>query len=178
MAATEQEIKRTILLPVDNSANCERAFKWYLKRSMRPGDKLILLHVVQPDYAMPPDGFIVDTFAKTFDDSMNESIRLGKEVVERYAKMCKAENVPHTALLHADPDHGNAVVTVATKHGADLIVIATRGMGKARRTILGSVSHYVVHHASVPVLVVPPAKRSSRSFTAEVQETENELSVA
>jgi hypothetical protein len=34
-----------------------------------------------------------------------------------------------------------------------LIVIGTRGLGKIRRTFLGSVSDFVVHHADMPVLV-------------------------
>lgn len=34
-----------------------------------------------------------------------------------------------------------------------MIVTGTRGMGKVRRTILGSVSDYLVHHAHCPVVV-------------------------
>jgi len=33
------------------------------------------------------------------------------------------------------------------------IVVGTRGLGSVRRTILGSVSDYVVHHAHCPVIV-------------------------
>jgi len=44
-------------------------------------------------------------------------------------------------------------VTVATREKADYIVIGTRGLGKLRRTIMGSVSDYVVHHAHCPVVV-------------------------
>ena len=34
-----------------------------------------------------------------------------------------------------------------------LLISGTRGMGTIRRTILGSVSDHVVHHAHCPVLV-------------------------
>ena len=34
-----------------------------------------------------------------------------------------------------------------------MIVMGTRGMGVVRRTLLGSISDYVVHHAHCPVLV-------------------------
>ena len=49
---------------------------------------------------------------------------------------------------------GEYIVASADKAKATLIVMGTRGMGKLRRTILGSVSTYVLHHAHCPVLVV------------------------
>jgi nucleotide-binding universal stress UspA family protein len=35
------------------------------------------------------------------------------------------------------------------------VVIGRRGLGGIRRALLGSISDYVVHHAGVPVIVVP-----------------------
>ena len=34
-----------------------------------------------------------------------------------------------------------------------MIVMGTRGLGTVRRTILGSVSDYVLHHAHCPVII-------------------------
>lgn len=42
---------------------------------------------------------------------------------------------------------------MAEEEGAVMIVVGTRGMGKVRRTILGSVSDYLVNHAHCPVIV-------------------------
>jgi len=42
---------------------------------------------------------------------------------------------------------------MAENENATLIVMGTRGLGKVRRTIMGSVSDYVVHHAHCPVIV-------------------------
>ena len=49
---------------------------------------------------------------------------------------------------------GAAICECAADRGATYIVTGTRGLGKIRRTIMGSVSDYVIHHAHVPVLVV------------------------
>lgn len=46
-----------------------------------------------------------------------------------------------------------AIVKAAQEVGATLLVMGTRGMGKVRRTIFGSVSDYVLHHAHCPVAV-------------------------
>lgn len=41
---------------------------------------------------------------------------------------------------------------------ATYVVTGTRGQGKIRRTILGSVSDYIVHHSPVPVVVARHSK--------------------
>lgn len=48
---------------------------------------------------------------------------------------------------------GEAIVEAAIEENADLILVGTRGLSKMRRTFLGSVSDYCVHHSPVPVLV-------------------------
>ena len=58
-------------------------------------------------------------------------------------------------LLEFEPP-GRTIVDKAVEESVDFIVIGARGLGKVRRTILGSVSDYIVHHSKVPVTVVPP----------------------
>lgn len=48
---------------------------------------------------------------------------------------------------------GEQIIQKSEELGVTMIIIASRGLGKIRRTILGSVSDYVVHHSSVPVIV-------------------------
>ena len=48
---------------------------------------------------------------------------------------------------------GEYVVDVAKKKKASLVVMGTRGMGTLRRTILGGVSDYVLHHSQCPVMI-------------------------
>ena len=51
------------------------------------------------------------------------------------------------------------ICKLAEDEKANLIVMGSRGMGTLRRTFLGSVSDYCVHHAHIPVVVVPPPNR-------------------
>ena len=48
---------------------------------------------------------------------------------------------------------GEALVHTAEEVKADMVIMGTRGLGTIRRTIMGSVSDYVVHHAHCPVIV-------------------------
>lgn len=59
--------------------------------------------------------------------------------------------VPNILMDFEKP--GEYIVGVAKKERATVIIMGTRGMGKIRRTILGSVSDYVISHADCPVLV-------------------------
>lgn len=48
---------------------------------------------------------------------------------------------------------GETVVHEAHEQNADVILCGSRGHGKLRRTFMGSVSDYIVHHSHVPVVV-------------------------
>ena len=51
---------------------------------------------------------------------------------------------------------GEAICAVAEREDPFLIVVGMRGQSVVRRTILGSVSDYVVKHSvNIPTLVVP-----------------------
>ena len=54
-----------------------------------------------------------------------------------------------------DGPPGEIICKQAKEQGASFIVVGSRGTGTIRRTILGSVSDYVLHHAHMPVVVVP-----------------------
>jgi len=48
-----------------------------------------------------------------------------------------------------------AILDEAADVGASAIVVGTRGLTGIKSILLGSVSHAVLHHADLPVLVVP-----------------------
>ncbi|MEY3296772.1 MAG: hypothetical protein RLZZ597_32 [Cyanobacteriota bacterium] len=49
---------------------------------------------------------------------------------------------------------GPQICDIASRYNADLIVIGRRGRGRIQSALLGSVSHYVLHHAHCSVLII------------------------
>ena len=56
-------------------------------------------------------------------------------------------------ILKRGVNAGHVISQVAKEKGVTAIVMGTRGLGTIRRTILGSVSDFVLHHAHCPVIV-------------------------
>ena len=54
----------------------------------------------------------------------------------------------------AEGDPGEVLVSLAERHGADVLVVGSRGM---ERRVLGSVPNTVTHKASCSVLLVKTA---------------------
>jgi nucleotide-binding universal stress UspA family protein len=71
----------------------------------------------------------------------------------------RERRVPYeTEVIEGSP--AEKILEVAQAHGADLIVIGSRGRGAITGTILGSVSSDVVHRSDRPVLVARPKARA------------------
>jgi nucleotide-binding universal stress UspA family protein len=66
---------------------------------------------------------------------------------DKYPDVNVRERVVHAAAAKA---------LVECAHGAELMVVGSRGRGGFRSLLLGSVGHAVLHHATCPVAVVRP----------------------
>ena len=66
-------------------------------------------------------------------------------------------------LLRGVP--GREIVALAARGDSDLIVMGSQGRGLLEEVFLGSVSHYVARHASLPVLLVPHKGEKSPGST-------------
>lgn len=84
-------------------------------------------------------------FAKTLVEN-------GRKVLEEAKTRCAQNGVMFLGKV-ANGNEGFTVVAFAKKKKADLIVMGSRGRSNVREFFLGSVSHYVVHKAPMPVLI-------------------------
>ena len=76
---------------------------------------------------------------------------LGHSSMYVFSILCLQINGKFLSLFGNKP--AELIVETAHKEKVDMVVIGSRGSGKLRRTILGSISDYVLHHAHCAVTI-------------------------
>lgn len=141
---------RTIVVGVDGSEGSERALEWCAVHAPKLDAEVVAVHAFHAPYAYP--ALDVPSMPVEVDEWRKEARRLLE--TEWTAAL---EGVPHRTVLVEGPS-GRCVSETADDLGADLIVAGSRGRGGVAELVLGSVSHYLAHHARRPVLIVPPPR--------------------
>ncbi|MBO9599684.1 MAG: universal stress protein, partial [Cohnella sp.] len=63
-------------------------------------------------------------------------------------------NLPYAEVVVLNGHPATAILEAASDKNCDLILMGSRGLGPVKEFVLGSVSHHVVQHSRVPVLIV------------------------
>jgi nucleotide-binding universal stress UspA family protein len=135
---------RSILIAWDGSRHARRALSEAIDIAQTQGSRLTLLTVAAPIHVwagpyVPP--VPEDELAQAAERIAEE----GEELVP--------DGIPVSSRTAAGSPGPELLKRVAAA-GHDLIVMGSRGRGAVRSAVLGSVSHYVLNHARVPVLIV------------------------
>ncbi|XP_059165549.1 universal stress protein Sll1388-like isoform X2 [Physella acuta] len=143
--------QRRVLVGMDGSKDSNTAFDWYIENIYRPGDIVIIGYCPAAGSTFHFENFLTSlhNHMTEMQDKAKEVRRLLEEKLEKLGAKGYVETL-------AGSNAGVALVKEAEKEKVELIVVGSRGHGALRRTVLGSVSGYIVHHSNVPVLVYPP----------------------
>ena len=139
---------KTILVPTDFSSHARAALECAIGLAKTFDARIHVMHAYHlpialtgsDQIAIPRDfwGEIRDAGARKLDKTADLVVQAGLPVEQH--------------LTQAQPSA--AIVELADKIGADLIVIGTRGLSGLKHVLLGSVAERTVRHASCPVLTV------------------------
>jgi nucleotide-binding universal stress UspA family protein len=114
--------------------------------------------VPPPSHVYPAGGFGIGveplggpSVAPAVEEEQLEAVQdEGKEALERTVRALGVD----AEAITAEGDPGKEICRIAGDSGFDLVVVGSHGTGLVRRVLVGSVSHYGVHHAACPVVVV------------------------
>jgi nucleotide-binding universal stress UspA family protein len=139
----------TVLLATDGSPCAEDATGAAIDLAQRLELPLLVVAVAHdeaPLYGYYGYAEITVEMRKITARHLTETLAAVKERADEAGVECE------TILLEGLP--GEQICKVAGERGARVVVVGTHGWGRVGRLIHGSVSTYVLHHATVPVLVV------------------------
>lgn len=145
---------RSILCPVDFSANSRAALRYAAMLARLSDAHLIVLYVDDPLLAAV---MAARATAPTMLAATKTELQRFVDGALRGAPPAPA----YTVLTQAGAP-AREIVKMAERHGCDLIVIGYRGIGRTSRLLFGSTTEGVMRTTAVPVLAVPPARRRAR----------------
>lgn len=141
-------MSRTIVLGVDDSLGSMEAVRWCARFAREADAEVFVVHGFS---------FEVYPYAVNLLPPMDDTWR--KEMLvtvenDWCAPLAKEGVRYRVELIEESP--ARALMDVADRVHADVIVVGRRGRGGFAELLLGSVSHQLTHHARQPVVVVPP----------------------
>ena len=143
----------SILVPVDFSPTAEIALRYGRDLAKTFGATLHVLHAVGGAVtlgAMPATGIYPPEVANVVVElEADARVRLHKIVEQLREGGVEVREAVVTAINPAQ-----AIISYATEHGMDLVVIGTHGRGAVAHFLLGSVTERVIRSAPCPVLTV------------------------
>lgn len=159
--------KRKIVLGVDASEHSERAFDWYVKNiSDKKRDFIMIIHAQEyPTIPAAPYPYGA-AYYDEWQHLVEKSDKQVKELLEAFGTKCKSLGLRFKLYKEESNRPGEVVCKLAKEENAEFVVVGSRGIGTLRRTFLGSVSDYCVHHTHIPVVVVPPPTHENQAHSS------------
>lgn len=160
---------RRIMVPLDGSPIAESALPIAVRLAADQGAELALVH------ATPRFDFIHGGPPDVQDiELQNRLSRRGKRAASDYLARIKeslsASDVSVDTVILEEGDVRRRLVEAVSSQAADLLVISSHGQSGHADVPAGHVSHYMLAHVGIPVLMVRrPRPAGAQRFYADVQ---------
>jgi nucleotide-binding universal stress UspA family protein len=156
------ERRGVVVVGVDGSAGARDALRWAVAEARFRQTRLRVVHAwtfgypgaIGGAYGYPYVGGAIDTLpGEGFNDLQQAAADLVDQAVTDVVAGVEGLEIEREAV-----EGGAAQVLVNAVSESDLLVVGSRGHGGVAGLMLGSVSQQCAHHASCPVVIVPPAR--------------------
>lgn len=133
-----------ILVPLDGSPHSKRGLSYAIFLARHSDGVVTGVHVIPLVKPKPNDR--ITPLEKAF-------LKKAGSIMGSARRACAKQGVMfEDRLLYGD--EGPEIAKLAERGGFDVVVIGSRGRGRAKEILLGGTSNHVLHKTSVPVMVV------------------------
>ncbi|CAC5426519.1 unnamed protein product [Mytilus coruscus] len=151
--ASKGPANRIAVVAMDGSEASEAALDFFVKNVYHEGFDVVLMYCVhhraQNTYGsvwMPVEPHLVV-------HAYHEERKKGEEVCKKLKAKLDTYKIGGQVIQLDGGDPGHTIVQKCEELGASVIVVGSRGLGAIRRTLIGSVSDYILHHSNIPVFI-------------------------
>jgi nucleotide-binding universal stress UspA family protein len=136
-----------ILVPVDGSEYSLGALDTAIYLAKKIDANLTAMHVIEnlPTVYVESQKVLNDLLAKYRAESEN--------ILDKCKQIAEKSGVKIETVI-AEGDAASNIVVYARNGGFDTIIMGSRGVGRFKEMVLGSVSNKVLHHAKCSVMIV------------------------
>jgi nucleotide-binding universal stress UspA family protein len=138
---------RSIVVGTDGSQQAEHAVAEAVAIAARDGAQL---HIVT---AFPDPAILRERITSGATAASVNLSQVADSVLNRAAGLAEEKGV-HAETHSSEGEPAAAILDLAAKVNADLIVVGSRGLSGVQRFLMGSVSSKVSQHASCTVMIV------------------------
>ena len=136
-----------VLVPVDGSDNSYRALDAALHLSEKLGSSITVVNVME----QVPITHIGSE--KLLSELLEAYKKENQEILSKCSNIATEKGLSiKTLLLQGNP--ASVILDYSKKEKFDLVIMGSRGMGKFKQLILGSVSSKIVHHSPCAILLI------------------------
>jgi len=141
---------KKILLAIDGSRDAAEATRYAQELALRDDAQVFVVHVI-PSVPM----YLGDPWQQ---EAISQNAIEGEKITEPVARQLREAGVDVVVeMLEGSPADG--ILRVANVREPDLIVMGSRGHGDLTSLLLGSVSHRVLAHTRVPVMITKASEK-------------------
>ena len=146
-----------IVVGVDGSPGSARALRWAIGLARHEEAEIIAVYALGPmeDLARGTSNAVAAGLGLSSPESGSWRAELRREMERDWCAALVASGLPFRTHLE-QASAPAALMAVADRENADLIVVGAHGHGSFEDRVLGSVSYKVSHRAHHPVVIVPP----------------------
>jgi nucleotide-binding universal stress UspA family protein len=164
--STQPMVPKRILVGLDGSSGSARALDWAIDLAKSLKVEVVAVYVLE---LLSPTAIGYGMAPVQLPDGWLDDLR--RQFETDWAAPLKQSGIQYRTVFETGA-RGPAptLIAVAREVHADLIVTGSRGLGGFGELLLGSVSHQLVQHAPMPVVVIPPEHRKGTASGAAASE--------
>lgn len=140
-----------ILLPTDGSAASDLAVSTCMQLAKDAGARVTAVHVV-------PEFHLITRHREMLEDTretwLRDSTAAGAKVLEGVKQAARQQGIECETVIERGDHPYEVIIREARARGCDVIVMASHGYRGVKGLLLGSETHKVLVHSTIPVLVL------------------------